>query len=67
MYDLYQSRSNHEDFNLFTLDHVDAAFELFVQLKYDQSILLEGSFVHSSSFLPETLNRFSRFQGMDKV
>ena len=42
MYDLYQSRSNSEDFTLFTLDHVDAAFDLFVQLKYDQSIPLEG-------------------------
>ncbi|CAF1229304.1 unnamed protein product [Adineta steineri] len=41
MYDLYQSRSNSEDFTLFTLDHVDAAFDLFVQLKYDQSISLE--------------------------
>lgn len=42
MYDLHQSRSNSEDFNLFTLDHIDAAFDLFVQLKYDQSISLEG-------------------------
>ena len=42
MYDLHQSRSNSEDFTLFTLDHVDAAFDLFVQLKYDQSIPLEG-------------------------
>jgi Cft2 family RNA processing exonuclease len=44
MYDLHQSRSNSEDFTLFTLDHVDAAFDLFVQLKYDQSIPLEGLF-----------------------
>ncbi|CAF1318906.1 unnamed protein product [Rotaria sordida] len=43
MYDLHQSRSNSEDFTLFTLDHVDAAFDLFVQLKYDQSIPLEGN------------------------
>jgi len=43
MYDLHQSRSNSEDFNLFTLDHVDDAFELFVQLKYDQSVQLEGN------------------------
>ena len=46
MYDLYQSRSNSEDFNLFTLDHVDAAFDLFVKLKYDQSVPLEGSKKH---------------------
>ncbi|CAF3339884.1 unnamed protein product [Rotaria socialis] len=43
MYDLHQSRSNSEDFTLFTLDHVDAAFDLFVQMKYDQSIQLEGN------------------------
>ena len=43
MYDLHQSRSNSEDFTLFTLDHIDAAFDLFVQLKYDQSIQLEGN------------------------
>ncbi|CAF4485290.1 unnamed protein product, partial [Rotaria sp. Silwood2] len=43
MYDLHQSRSNSEDFTLFTLDHVDAAFDLFIQLKYDQSIPLEGN------------------------
>lgn len=49
MYDLYQSRSNSEDFNLFTLDHVDAAFDLFVKLKYDQSVSLEGSPTNSSS------------------
>ncbi|CAF1481416.1 unnamed protein product, partial [Adineta steineri] len=35
MYDLHQSRSNSEDFTLFTLDHINAAFNLFVQLKYD--------------------------------
>ena len=44
MYDLHQSRSNSEDFTLFTLDHIDAAFDLFVQLKYDQSIPLDGCF-----------------------
>ena len=48
MYDLYQSRSNSEDFTLFNLDHVDAAFDRFVQLKYDQSVSLEGKGVGSS-------------------
>ncbi|CAF1601439.1 unnamed protein product, partial [Adineta ricciae] len=43
MYDLHQSRSHSEDFTLFTLDHVDAAFSLFVELKYDQSFPLEGN------------------------
>lgn len=62
MYDLHQSRSNSEDFTLFTLDHVDAAFDLFVQLKYDQSIPLEG-FVER--FL---LNKiWFSLQEMDKV
>ncbi len=42
MHDLRQSRSNSEDFTLFTINHVDAAFGLFVQLKYDQSIPLQG-------------------------
>ncbi|CAF1091481.1 unnamed protein product, partial [Didymodactylos carnosus] len=43
MYDLHQSRLNNEDFNLFTLDHIDAAFDQFITLKYDQSVALEGN------------------------
>ncbi|XP_041353692.1 cleavage and polyadenylation specificity factor subunit 2-like [Gigantopelta aegis] len=42
MYDLYQSRHNTEDFNLFTLDDVDAAFDKIIQLKYSQSVTLTG-------------------------
>jgi Cft2 family RNA processing exonuclease len=45
MYDLHQSRANNEDFTHFTLDDVDAAFDLFVQLKYNQSIPLEGKII----------------------
>lgn len=42
MYDLYQSRHNMEDFDLFTLDDVDAAFDKIIQLKYNQSVPLKG-------------------------
>ena len=42
MYDLYQSRHNCEDFDLFTLDDVDAAFDLIIQVKYSQTVQLKG-------------------------
>ncbi|XP_063222621.1 probable cleavage and polyadenylation specificity factor subunit 2 [Bacillus rossius redtenbacheri] len=42
MYDLYQSRHNMEDFDLFTLDDVDAAFDKITQLKYNQSVPMKG-------------------------
>ncbi|XP_035228825.1 cleavage and polyadenylation specificity factor subunit 2-like, partial [Stegodyphus dumicola] len=42
MYDLFQSRHNTEDFDLFTLDDVDAAFDKIIQLKYSQTINLKG-------------------------
>ncbi|XP_058801981.1 probable cleavage and polyadenylation specificity factor subunit 2 [Phymastichus coffea] len=42
MYDIFQSRHNMEDFTLFTLDDVDAAFDKIVQLKYNQSISMKG-------------------------
>ncbi|XP_043473723.1 probable cleavage and polyadenylation specificity factor subunit 2 [Leptopilina heterotoma] len=42
MYDMFQSRHNMEDFDLFTLDDVDAAFDKIVQLKYNQSISMKG-------------------------
>ena len=42
MYDLYQSRRNCENFHLFTLDDVDAAFDKVTQLKYNQSVALKG-------------------------
>lgn len=38
----FQSRHNMEDFDLFTLDDVDAAFDKIVQLKYNQSISMKG-------------------------
>ncbi|KAL8565141.1 cleavage and polyadenylation specificity factor subunit 2 [Nucella lapillus] len=42
MYDLYQSRHNAEDFDIFTLDDVDCAFDKIIQLKYSQTITLKG-------------------------
>ncbi len=42
MYDLYQSRHNCQDFDLFTLDDVDAAFDLIIQVKYSQTVQLKG-------------------------
>lgn len=42
MYDLYQSHYNMEEFDLFTLDDVDAAFDKIIQLKYNQSVSLKG-------------------------
>ncbi|XP_059058233.1 probable cleavage and polyadenylation specificity factor subunit 2 [Achroia grisella] len=42
MYDLYQAHRNVSDFDLFTLDDVDAAFDRITQLKYNQSIDMKG-------------------------
>ena len=42
LYDLYQSRHNSEEFELFTLDDVDMAFDLIMQVKYLQTVQLKG-------------------------
>ncbi|XP_071832554.1 cleavage and polyadenylation specificity factor subunit 2-like isoform X1 [Apostichopus japonicus] len=42
MYDLFQSRHNSEEFSIFTLDDVDAAFDKIIQVKYSQSLNLKG-------------------------
>ncbi|XP_023939534.2 probable cleavage and polyadenylation specificity factor subunit 2 [Bicyclus anynana] len=42
MYDLYQSYRNVSDFDLFTLDDVDTAFDRIIQLKYNQTIDMKG-------------------------
>ncbi|XP_055375909.1 probable cleavage and polyadenylation specificity factor subunit 2 [Condylostylus longicornis] len=42
MYDLYLSHYNMYDFNLFSLDDVDAAFDKIVQLKYNQTVSMKG-------------------------
>uniref|UniRef100_A0A1B0GEA0 Cleavage and polyadenylation specificity factor subunit 2 n=1 Tax=Glossina morsitans morsitans TaxID=37546 RepID=A0A1B0GEA0_GLOMM len=42
MYDLYMSHFNMYDFDLFSLDDVDAAFDKIIQLKYNQTFSLKG-------------------------
>ncbi|KAL5273884.1 CPSF2 family protein [Megaselia abdita] len=42
MYDLYMSHYNMYDFDLFSLDDVDSAFDKITQLKYNQSVALKG-------------------------
>ena len=43
MYDLVQSRLSGEDFDLFNLDDVDAAFERVVELKHNQTENMRGN------------------------
>ena len=50
-----QSRHNTEEFNMFTLDDVDAAFDKILQLKYSQTVSLKGDV-----FLPQTYFIISR-------
>lgn len=40
MYDLYLAHSSQEDFNLFTLNDIDVAFDKIEQLKYSQTVNL---------------------------
>lgn len=42
LYDAFMSHYNQYDFDLFTLDDVDAAFDRITQLKYNQSVSLKG-------------------------
>jgi cleavage and polyadenylation specificity factor subunit 2 len=42
LYDAFQARYNQEDFDLFTVDDIDLAFEKFSQLKYQQKVYLEA-------------------------
>ncbi|KAM3727853.1 putative cleavage and polyadenylation specificity factor subunit [Dirofilaria immitis] len=42
LYDWVNSHTSVEDFNLFNLDDIDAAFERVQQVKYSQTILLKG-------------------------
>ncbi len=41
-YDAFQSRFISDDFSVFTLDDVDDAFQLVTQVKYQQTINLQG-------------------------
>lgn len=52
MYDLYQAHRNVSDFDLFTLDDVDAAFDRIVQLKYNQSIDMKGEVFKAVLLVP---------------
>ena len=56
MYDLVQSKLAGEDFDLFNLDDVDAAFDRVIQLKHNQT----GNEYYGripSPLLPKTLRR----------
>lgn len=44
-----QSRHNSQDFTVFTLDDVDAAFDKVLQLKYSQTVSLKGSYANISN------------------
>lgn len=46
---LFQSRHNTEDFTLFTLDDVDAAFDKIQQLKFSQIVNLKGKVITKAS------------------
>lgn len=39
---LFQSHHNGEEFDIFTLDDVDAVFDKVIQLKYSQTVSLKG-------------------------
>ena len=43
----FQSHQNYEDFEVFSLDDVDAAFDRIIQLKYSQNVSLKGKFGNS--------------------
>ena len=42
LYDLYQSRRNMEDFDLFTLDDVDKTFKIITDLRYNETYKFTG-------------------------
>lgn len=44
MYDAYMSRKKIEQFDKFTLNDVDTAFDMIVQLKYSQYHALQGKY-----------------------
>ena len=41
---MLQSHQNYEDFDVFSLDDVDAAFDKIIQLKYSQNVSLKGKY-----------------------
>ena len=52
----FQSHQNYEDFEVFSLDDVDAAFDRIIQLKYSQNVSLKGKFGNSTVDLLFTLS-----------
>ena len=42
LFHVIKSRHNTEEFELFTLDDVDSAFDKIQQLKYSQTVSLKG-------------------------
>ncbi|RXG68189.1 putative cleavage and polyadenylation specificity factor subunit 2 [Armadillidium vulgare] len=42
LYDWFQSHHNYDEFEYFSLDNVDTAFEMITQVKYNQSIPMRG-------------------------
>lgn len=58
MYDTFSSLFNMDDFKLFSLDDVDAAFDQFQQLKFAQKVTIAGKIRHykyfSFSFFEQT-------------
>lgn len=49
---LLQSRHNTTDFEIFTLDDVDHAFDKITQLKYSQTVHLKGGYKIKKTFCP---------------
>ena len=57
-----QSRHNTEDFNLFTLDDVDSAFDKIQQLKYSQIVNLKGTTPLHPGHYSKTIHRILYIQ-----
>lgn len=57
MYDTFMSHYNMYDFELFSLDDIDSAFDKIIQLKYNQSILLKGK-GHGITITPLPAGKF---------
>eukprot|EP00045_Choanoeca_perplexa_P010094 m.100904 g.100904 ORF g.100904 m.100904 type:complete len:751 (+) comp15146_c0_seq2:104-2356(+) len=49
MYDIHHARANQEDFDLFTLDDVDAAFAHITKVNYKQAVTIPGTGIQMSA------------------
>lgn len=52
MYDLHQSKTNEMEFNTFSLESIDEAFERITSLRYSQPYALSGKWMHSVLDVP---------------